>query len=546
MLPNLALWAVTLGSVFAPAVAADRVPVTGVQTDSQSGVPLRLNINDLQSKGGPQWDLYLLALKEMHEMSPDDQLSFFQIAGIHGKPYVQWNTAGGQRSNGWAGYCPHGERIFLPWHRPYLALYEQELVRHAKRIAGTYPQRYRSQYQQAADTLRVPFWDWASDQAVPRATVPGRISVNMPSGQGVRATEIENPLSTFRFPRQALQGDYGAWDSQNRPRIQHCAGNFQYPDSADSNLRSRPYKQWTYDALTRSETFDEFSSPQGGGVGLEQIHNAVHWDGSCGGQFLALDFTAFDPLFMLHHCNADRLWAYWTAMNPGSPIFNVTYAGGSRYSTPGGTPISPDSPLQPFYQPSGAFHTSRSVASIRSFGYTYEGLEYWSKSDTQMRGDTIRLVNRLYSPNGGSSGAAGGPNMLSVKKPQTRYFVQLQLDMAEVPRPCLVQVYVKDKFAGSMVIMSQPGTGIMKGGFPIDNAIQEAGLHKLSRDEAVKTLQKDLVVKITKSEDGSTVPIDSVSSLKLELEDVTYTPALGDDRLPKFSDRRMHDLRTPA
>ncbi len=51
-----------------------------------------------------------------------------------------------------------------------------------------------------------------------------------------------------------------------------------------------------YDALTRSETFDEFSSPEGGGVGLEQIHNAVHWDGSCGGQFLALDFTAFDPL----------------------------------------------------------------------------------------------------------------------------------------------------------------------------------------------------------------------------------------------------------
>lgn len=26
-------------------------------------------------------DLFLLSLKEMHEMSPNDQLSFFQIAG---------------------------------------------------------------------------------------------------------------------------------------------------------------------------------------------------------------------------------------------------------------------------------------------------------------------------------------------------------------------------------------------------------------------------------------------------------------------------------
>ncbi|EQL02760.1 tyrosinase [Ophiocordyceps sinensis CO18] len=454
MLPNLALWLAALGAALGPVVDAARVPVTGVRTNPGSAVPLRLNINDMQAKGGPGWDLFLLAYKQMYEMSPTDQLSFYQIAGIHGKPYVEWNDAGGRQSDGWEGYCPHGEKNFLPWHRPYLALFE-----------------------------------------------------------------------------------FGTWDSQRRPQIYHCPAPYSYPNSANSNLRSRPYKQWTYDALTRSRSFDEFASPEGGGVGIEQIHNAVHWDGSCGGQFLALDFTAFDPLFMMHHCNADRLWAYWTAMNPSSAVFSGSYEGGARFATPSGTTITPDSPLEPFFQTNGQFHTSRTAANIRNFGYTYEGLEYWSKSEGQMRSDAVRLVNRLYSPNGVS--VAG---MLSAKKPQTRYFVQLELDMAEVPRPCQVQVLVADKFAGSMVVMQQPGRGIMKGGFPIDNAVKEAGLSKLGREEAIAKIKAALKVKIVKGDDES-IPIESVSSFKWELEDITYTPAAGAEGLPKFTNPNKHALK---
>lgn len=205
---------------------------------------------------------------------------------------------------------------------------------------------------------------------------------------------------------------------------------------------------------------------------------------------------------MMHHCNADRLWAYWTAMNPSSAVFSGSYEGGARFATPSGTTITPDSPLEPFFQTNGQFHTSRTAANIRNFGYTYEGLEYWSKSEGQMRSDAVRLVNRLYSPNGVS--VAG---MLSAKKPQTRYFVQLELDMAEVPRPCQVQVLVADKFAGSMVVMQQPGRGIMKGGFPIDNAVKEAGLSKLGREEAIAKIKAALKVKIVK------VSLPALSSL---------------------------------
>lgn len=73
-------------------------------------------------------DLYIRSLSELYKQSANDQLSFFQVAGmkhlglqpfprltthlsgIHGKPYIQWNGAGPQRasSNDWLGYCPHG------------------------------------------------------------------------------------------------------------------------------------------------------------------------------------------------------------------------------------------------------------------------------------------------------------------------------------------------------------------------------------------------------------------------------------------------------
>lgn len=52
MLPKLALWLATLAGV---AVDATRVPVTGAPITPGSPVPLRLNINDMHSRGGPAW-----------------------------------------------------------------------------------------------------------------------------------------------------------------------------------------------------------------------------------------------------------------------------------------------------------------------------------------------------------------------------------------------------------------------------------------------------------------------------------------------------------
>lgn len=194
---------------------------------------------------------------------------------------------------------------------------------------------------------------------------------------------------------------------------------------------------------------------------------------------------------MMHHCNVDRIWAYWSAMNPDSTVFGDTYNGKARYSTPGGTPISADSPLQPFFRDNDSFHTSRSVASIQGFGYSYQGLEYWAKSAGEMKQEATKLVNRLYSPDGTSTASI---QSLQKPRPQTRFFANIQLDMAQVERPCTVNVYVGGSLAGSVVVMQQPGTGIMHGAF----AVQETGMHELSPDGAVRSIQSSLAVGIVK------------------------------------------------
>ncbi|KAK7415280.1 hypothetical protein QQX98_006029 [Neonectria punicea] len=536
---RLSLTALALGAA-SLVTAQDRYPITGISVPEGSAVPLRQNINELQAAGGAQWDLYIRSLVDMHNKDADDPLSFFQVAGIHGKPYVEWNNTGDKNTKGWQGYCPHGERLFLTWHRPYVVLYEQVLVATAKRLANEYPQRYRSQYVEAAETLRAPFWDWASSD-IPDAMVPSKMAVNVPSGSALREIQVENPLSGYKFPAGALNGTYGSFDSENRARIYRCPSPKSFPNSANELLADRPYKRWVYDAFTHTNTFDEFSSTGNGGTSLEQIHSGIHWDGACGGQFLAADFSSFDPLFMLHHCNVDRLWAYWQAMRPDQVMFNQSYSGGARWMSPAGTTITPKSALQPFFADQDNFHTSESVESIQTFGYTYEGLEYWEKSESQMKQDATRLINRMY---GDDETTASRMVRRGEDGIATRFFASVKLDVEEVERPCTVNLYLGGKKVAGQVVMQQPTSGTVHGQFSLDAGVSLSDLLNNpletvvnTLDSLVDTIVSGLRVEIVKL-DGTNIPIETVPSLEVELEDVEFTPPLSDCELPTYDNSR--------
>lgn len=244
--------------------------------------------------------------------------------------------------------------------------------------------------------------------------------------------------------------------------------------------------------MTRASDFGEFSL--GGNItSLEQIHNGIHWDAGCAGMFLDTALTAFDPLFMLHHAFVDRLWSFWQALRPDQDVFSTPYPARARFSTAAGTPVTFDSPLQPFFNPNGGFHTTVSVRAIWDLGYGYEGLEWWEKPAEQMRQDVVNIINRQYSSARPASEAAR-----RAEAPTTRYFVTVSLDIAQVERPCQVVVYVDGTRAGSLVVMSRPQMGVVRTGFGIDHVATEDAMQALLHGKAGGSNGSSVEVEIVK------------------------------------------------
>lgn len=84
----------------------------------------RFEINDVMTlpKFAEQRDLLVLSLREAMDMNPNDPMSFYQIAGIHGMPALPWNNITNKTTpynnataaNRWMGYCEHGEFHSVP------------------------------------------------------------------------------------------------------------------------------------------------------------------------------------------------------------------------------------------------------------------------------------------------------------------------------------------------------------------------------------------------------------------------------------------------
>ncbi|KAH9856476.1 hypothetical protein C2E23DRAFT_442984 [Lenzites betulinus] len=152
-------------------MATRRVITSGVAgTSPGKAVFNRLEINDFIKKE-KQFSLYVQALARLMTVPINTPESFYQIAGIHGAPYVAYNGAGEAPHTPaparFLGYCSHSSVLFPTWHRPYVALIEQEIQRLAMDIAKTY-ESFSEDWIDAAVELRQPYWDWSSTAGPPR------------------------------------------------------------------------------------------------------------------------------------------------------------------------------------------------------------------------------------------------------------------------------------------------------------------------------------------------------------------------------------------
>lgn len=111
--------------------------------------------------------------------------------------------------------------------------------------------------------------------------------------------------------------------------------------------------------------------------------------------FVQLEYSAFDPVFWLHHCNVDRLLAIWQAIYPNSWI-EPQETEVETATIKSGDILTGETPLKPFHKnAAGDFWTSTTSRDVAAFGYTYPEIQGETPASTR------QAVNTLY----GSSAA---------------------------------------------------------------------------------------------------------------------------------------------
>jgi tyrosinase len=90
----------------------------------------------------------------MEKVPESNPLSYYQLAGIHGRPHIPWGEdLNAATQDDRFGYCTHASALFATWHRPYISLVEQRLVYHANQEAAKFSD---PKWKKAAKKLRLP------------------------------------------------------------------------------------------------------------------------------------------------------------------------------------------------------------------------------------------------------------------------------------------------------------------------------------------------------------------------------------------------------
>ncbi|KAF2187121.1 Di-copper centre-containing protein [Zopfia rhizophila CBS 207.26] len=380
--------------------------VTGVQKGkNESGsVPVRREIHDLKASYPDQWNVYILGLRAFQLADQTDPKSFYQIAGIHGRPYVAWEGAEGIPEKR-AGYCPHTNTMFFGWHRAYLALYEQELYKHVQNVAWQFPSHLVSRYTSAAEDFRVPYWDWALGEAggpFPDFFTSPIIQVIGTSG---KEETVSNPLHHFEF-HPNVPGDFEGRYSGYNTTLRWPTSDKPSAQSQDSKLVDDFNGQITplHDAIGRgfgiAKNMNEFVLTH-----VEVPHGWVHFTIGGGkprntydGHMWPLDYSAFEPLFMLHHCNVDRIFALWQAANPDKYVEPKSVGYSGTFTIPDKTIVDADTPLSPFWNTPNTFWTTNGVRDTTVLGYAYPETKRWTyESPEKYKEGVNAAVANLYS-----------------------------------------------------------------------------------------------------------------------------------------------------
>ncbi|KAL3420867.1 hypothetical protein PVAG01_07312 [Phlyctema vagabunda] len=557
--------------LYLPGGQAQSVAITGARTGYNGNArPTRRNVADLcADPNKAQYSLFVQALKAMQQAAESSDLSFYGVAGIHGRPYKSWNGVPQAPGAPLTGYCTHDSVLFPDWHRPYLALYEQIIAGYAQTIAKNYTPSLRTSFQQAADALRIPYWDWATNSSVPDCVNANTVPIIKSDGT---TQFVANPLQQYRFQTFPLDPTYfpsksgqaGDWylatyrNTVRRPASVGAASDYNAVNAA---MAAQGLRAATWNSLTKAKTFNGFATYTLGPNSVEAYHGNVHnVVGGNYGHMTSLSYSAFDPIFWLHHANVDRLFALWEAIYPAQAMTPTVELGGT-YAIPRGQINTASTPLTPFASDTQrTYFTSTSSKPLSNFGYTYPEINDWSQTPAQLQASVISQVTQLYgagavfskrAPSNPHIRAAGNLREWSASIQVHKYALQgkrfiVRCFLGAVPDDASLWA-TAESFVGMLsVLPNQAYAGA--GPYPeiisyyeisLQDGLARAGFDVGADEKVVEQyLKSNLNWRVQLLDDGTTV--DNVDTLVVKVVDEVVTAPKNPHELPQYGKKTPH------
>ncbi len=234
----------------------------------------RKNVYQLPA-GDKTLEWYAKAVLEMKKRPTTDPTSWNYQAAMHGfyapSPFWQGSAplpSAADQARFW-NQCQHGSWYFLPWHRMYLAYFEQIVGATIVALGGP------------ADWA-LPYWNYSETTPHARDMPPAFVSPAAPTNGLWMAGRASNSIPARYVTLGALNTIPYTGDGRTSPL------GFGGPESV----------------------FSHGGSPHGQ---LESLpHDMVHV--AIGGAMGDPRTAGLDPIFWLHHANIDRLWQVWLNM----------------------------------------------------------------------------------------------------------------------------------------------------------------------------------------------------------------------------------------
>lgn len=239
-----------------------------------------IRYNAASASGQAMLGIYADAVKKMMAKSPDDPLSWTFQWYTHAIPtnttkdaeikklFPGPSPARALAEDVWDTCEPHFSQLennFLPWHRMFVECFE-EIVR----FVSGHPE------------FTLPYWDYTDP--------------------------------THRaMPAEFLKRNDPAWDSLFRGDRNKSAND---SDPIDSVPGSLPINL----SAMMSDRYDDGGKDAGFCANLDNTpHGSVHVDVGNSFGMGSVPWAANDPIFWLHHCNIDRIWASWNKAGGQNP-----------------------------------------------------------------------------------------------------------------------------------------------------------------------------------------------------------------------------------